>query len=306
MRWNMEDKGLDSLLKESYDLHFHIGPDILPRKHTVEDLVKAEEGRIKGIALKSHSFPTIALINGIEDHMGLDLVGSVTLNYFMGGFNESAIYASSVMSRDLPIIVWFPTVHAENHLIQNKSDYEIPPEWVKDPSFKPRPKTDLKAIKVTNWAGKLIRKANNCLNTMAENECILATGHVSWREAERLAEEALDRGITTIITHPMQRDIAMPLEKQVELAGKGAYIEYCYIMYLDRDNPGDYPVEEQVNAVEEIGTDNVVLTSDAGQNKNPGASQSMRDFVKLLGDKGLGEKDFRRMIVENPRKILGL
>ncbi len=299
----MDDKRLADLVKDSYDLHFHIGPDILPRKYTVEDLIREESGRIRGVALKSHSFPTIALINAVKDG-NIDLIGSITLNYFMGGFNESAIYASSVMSRDNPIIVWFPTVHAENHLVQNKSEYEIPPEWVKDPSFKPRPKTELKAIKVTNWAGKLIRKAENCLDTMAEMDCILATGHVSWKEAEKLVDEALDRGITPIVTHPMQRDIAMPVDKQVELAGKGAYIEYCYIMYLDRDNPGDYPLEEQASAMNEIGPEHVLLTSDAGQLRNPGSSECLREYVKLLEPHGLGEKDFRQMTVENPKEIL--
>jgi hypothetical protein len=302
----MDEGEITQIISGAYDLHFHIGPDILPRKYSVEELIREQGGRLRGVALKSHSFPTIALINAVEDHGGLNLIGSVTLNYFMGGFNESAIYASSVMSRDNPIIVWFPTVHAENHLIHNKSEYEIPPEWVKNPEFKPRPKTDLKAIRVTNWAGKLIRKANNCLNIMAEMECILATGHVSAKEAEKLAEEALDRGIKTIITHPMQRDIAMPLETQIKLAGKGAYIEYCYIMYLDRDNPGDYPLEEQAEAIREIGADRVVLTSDAGQVKNPGSSDSLAEYVRLLEQHGLSRNDFEQMLVKNPGQILGV
>lgn len=302
----MEDKAVSKLVGASYDLHYHIGPDILPRKQTVEELLDAEAGKIEGIALKSHSFPTIALINAVGDMKGPRLIGSITLNYFMGGFNESAIYASSVMSPEAPIIVWLPTVHAENHLIHNKSEYEIPPEWVKDPAFKPRPKTDLKAIKVTNWAGKLIRKANNCLEEMAEMGCILATGHVSAKEAETVALEALDRGIKTIVTHPMQRDIAMPVETQAKLAEKGAYIEYCYIMYLDRDNPGDYPLKEQAHAIREVGADQVILTSDAGQNKNPGSSDSLKEYVKLLAEHGIERDGFKAMLMENPKKILGI
>jgi hypothetical protein len=302
----MGDDDTRKLIRDSFDLHFHIGPDILPRKYTVEDFIREEEGKISGVALTSHSFPTIALINAVKKKTDLTLIGSVTLNYFMGGFNESAIYASSVMSKEHPIIVWFPTIHAENHLIQNKSEYEIPPEWVRDPNFKPRMKYDLRAIKLTDWAGKLIRKAENCLKMIEQMNCIVATGHISCKEAQKLAEEALGRGIKTIITHPMQRDIAMPLEKQVELAGKGAYIEYCYIMYMDRDNPGDYPLDEQVKAIREIGPEHVVLTSDAGQVRNPGSSQSLMEYVKLLQQHGLEKKDFKQMLIENPRKILGV
>ncbi|MFH1055840.1 MAG: DUF6282 family protein [Candidatus Altiarchaeota archaeon] len=298
--------GIDELLRESYDLHFHIGPDILPRKYTVEELVKEESGKIKGVALKSHSFPTIALINALKDPKGMQLIGSVTLNYFMGGFNESAIYASSVMSKDNPIIVWFPTVHAENHLLKNKSKYEIPPEWVKDPNFKPRTKDDLKAIRVTEWSGKLIRKANHCLAMMQEMGCILATGHISWQESEKLVSESLDRGIPTIITHPMQKEIAMPIEVQRKLADKGAYIEYCYIMYLDRDHPGDYPLQEQVRCIKEIGPERIVLTSDAGQKSNPGSSESLKQYINLLEQHGLEGKDFKVMLQDNPKKILGV
>jgi len=302
----MDDKELTGLIRRSYDLHFHIGPDILPRKYTVEDLVREERGKVKGIALKSHSFPTIALINAVKDPDDLTLIGSVTLNYFMGGFNSSAVYASSVMSKKRPIIVWFPTIHAENHLVKNHSEYEIPPEWVRDPNFKPRRKWDLRAIKVTDWAGNLIRKARYIMDISQEMKCIIATGHVSWQESEKLAQESIDRGLKVIITHPMQKDIAMPLDVQKRLAEKGAYIEYTYIMYLDRDSPGDYPLAEQAKAIREIGPDKVVLTSDAGQVKNPGSSQSLMDYVKLLQQHGLGAEDFEQMLVKNPKEILGV
>jgi len=302
----MDEEKAKELIRKSYDMHFHIGPDILPRKYTVEQLIAEEKGNIGGLVLKSHSFPTIALIDGIRQDPELDLIGSITLNYFMGGFNQSAIYASSVMSGEQPIVVWLPTIHAENHLVQNKSKYEIPPEWIKDPTFKPRYKDNLRAIKVTDWAENIIRKMNECLETMAEMKCVLATGHVSWQEAERVALAALDMGIPTIITHPMQRDIAMPLDVQVKLAEKGAYIEYCHIMYLDRDNPGDYPLAEQVVCMEEIGADKLVISSDAGQCKNPKSSESLGEFIGLLADNGMDEDVFETILVKNPKKILGL
>jgi len=301
----MNEKELDDLIRDSIDMHFHVGPDILPRKFTVEELIREERGKIKGVALKAHSFPTIAAINQAKNRPDdFTLIGSVTLNYFMGGFNSSAIYASSVMSKDHPIIVWFPTVHAENHLLKNHSEYEIPPEWVRDPNFKPRKKWDLRAIKVTDWAGKLIRKANYVLDMAQKMNCIIATGHISWQEAEKLALESLDRGLKVIVTHPMQKDIAMPLEVQKKLADKGAFIEYCYIMYLDRDFPSDYPVEEQVRCIKEIGSDRCIITSDGGQVRNPGPSECLKAYVRLLGDKGLSLDEFKVMLQKNPEKLI--
>jgi hypothetical protein len=222
----------------------------------------------------------------------------------MGGFNSSAIYASAVMSKKYPIIVWFPTVHAENHLKKNKSKFEFPPEWVKDPNFIARKKSELRAIKVTDWNNKLYDKCDRVLRMIKKMNCILATGHLSWKESEVLATEALNMGIKVIITHPMQRDIKMPLKTQKKLADKGAFIEYCYIMYLDRDNPGDYPPEEQARCIKEIGADKVILTSDGGQIRNPGPTKCLHEYIKLLQPHGLEKKDFHQMLVNNPKTIL--
>ena len=303
----MRDDEIDKIIKRSYDLHFHIGPDILPRKYNVKQLMEAEQGKIAGIVLKSHSFPTITDIIASEGRTGIPkLFGSVTMNYFMGGFNPSSIYASSTMSKDFPIMVWFPTIHAENHLRHNYSNYEIPPEWVKDPDFVPRIKTELKAIRVTDWNNTLFNKCIRVLKMIKKMNCIIATGHLSWEETEVLAAEALKEEIKVIVTHPNQRDIAMPLRIQKELARKGAYIEHCYIMYLDRDNEDDYPLDEMADKINEVGADHCILSSDAGQIANPSSSESLKEFVKLLAKEGITKSQFEKMLIKNPEKILGI
>ncbi|MDY6854885.1 MAG: DUF6282 family protein [Thermodesulfobacteriota bacterium] len=301
----MHDDDIDYMIKNSYDLHFHVGPDILPRKYNVQQLIQKEEGNIAGIVLKSHSFPTITEIVGSKDmDYHLKLFGSITMNYFMGGFNPSAIYASSIMSKNYPIIVWFPTIHAENHLRHNYSNYEIPPEWVKDPEFKPRIKTELKAVRVTDWNNTLFDKCVRVLKMIKKMNCIIATGHLSWEETEVLVTDALKEGIKVIVTHPNQKDIAMPLRVQKELARKGAYIEHCYIMYHDRDNEEDYPLDEMVDKINEVGADHCILTSDAGQIKNPGSNESLKEFVRLLSKEGITRSQFEKMLIKNPESIL--
>ncbi|MDO8673607.1 MAG: DUF6282 family protein [Dehalococcoidia bacterium] len=305
----MNDSEIEAIVRKSIDLHLHVGMDILPRQHTVEELFLAERGKIAGVAVKSHSFPTVPDVMAAR-RLARDemiLIGSLTLNYFTGGFNPSAIYAAAVMSRGYPVLVWFPTVHAENHLVRSSSMYEIPPDWVKDPAFTSRYKTEVKAIKVTDWAGNLIPKAWQVLNMMREmGNCVLATGHLSWEEARKLSLEALNLGLPVIVTHPMQRDIAMPVKVQAELAHKGGFIEFCYVMYLDRDHPEDYPPEEMVRQIRQIGVDKCILSSDAGQIRNPGPSACLKAFVELLEPHGITKDEFETMMVRNPRKILGL
>lgn len=306
---SMDRREVEELIRNAYDLHMHIGTDILPRRYTVEELVDLEEGKIAGIALKSHCFPTISTINDVlrQRQTPLRLFGSITLNYFMGGFNASAIYASAVMSPEHPLIVWFPTVHAWNHLKHNYSDYEIPPEWVKDPLFKPRLKTELKAIRVSDDINnQLYDKCVRVLHMVKKMRCVVGTGHLSWQEVEPLARTALDMGIKVILTHPMQRDISMPLRLQKELAQLGAFVEFCYIMYLDRDNEADYPLDEMTDKISEIGADQCILTSDTGQLGNPPPSECLARFVELLSQQGITRTQFEKMLIRNPRRIMDM
>ena len=114
-------------VKNFIDLHVHIGPEVIPRKFTVNTVAKEEKGKIAGMALKSQFFPTTPLIKSENKGEGIILVGSVTLNNSVGGLNPDAIYASARIS-EAPIIVWFPTISAGQFL--DNSKYEIPPEWV--------------------------------------------------------------------------------------------------------------------------------------------------------------------------------
>src|SRR3989338_4155891 len=98
------------------------------------------------MALKSHFYPTIPLIICEKEAEDFVLIGSVTLNNYIGGLNADAIYASAKLS-SRPIIVWFPTISAENFL--SKSKYEIPPEWVGE-GFTSRLSSEIKGIKIVN------------------------------------------------------------------------------------------------------------------------------------------------------------
>ena len=304
----MKDSDIRELVRAGFDLHVHVGPDILPRKYTARKLMEEEKGKIRGLGLKAHSFPTISAINATKAEIETDLVmvGSITLNYFMGGFNPSAVYASAVLSPGLPVIVSFPTIHAENHLKKNYSAYEIPPEWVKDPKFVPRKKHELKAIRVTDWNGRIFGKCMRVLDMVKRMNCIVATGHLSWEEARELALVALDMGLKVIVTHPYQKDIDMPVEVQKELTEKGAYVEYCYIMYLDRDHKWDYPPDEIADLIRAVGPEHCILTSDTGQLSNPAPSDCTFQFVKLLQKEGIAKEEFEKMIIENPIALLGL
>lgn len=278
------------------DLHVHVGPEPIPRKFTTRSIALEEKGKIAGLALKNHFFPTMPMIAAVEQSELL-LVGSVVLNNAVGGLNPEIIRASAQLS-PCPIIVWFPTISAQNFL--NQSTYEIPSEWGGKNS---RLSSTISGITVVD-DGKIIPEAKAVLQAIKENNCILATGHLSWQEAKLLVEEAVRMGIKRIIvTHPIYQRIAMPLEVQQELAqNEGVYIEQCYSMYLI----DGISISEIAMQIKAIGAEKCIITSDMGQVNSPPPSQAIKTFAELLKEKGITEQELRVMGEVNPRKLLGL
>lgn len=300
----MTEKEKEALIKVSWDMHVHVGPDLLPRKYSVASLAEEEEGKIGGIVTKSHAFSTQPAVKIEEDRRKIKLVGSVTLNNFVGGLRPDAVYASAVIPTNYPCIVWFPTIHAKNHLKQSRGNYEIPPDWIKKPGFVTRKKKAVAPIEIIDKKGQLTQEAELVLRTIKKMGAILASGHLSWREAKILAEKALKMGIKVILTHVSGRDINMPLKIQKELARKGAFIEYCYIFWLDRDRPWDYSPQESAVNIKEIGVEQCIISSDSGQTGNPSPSQCLKAWVSLLEKHGLKKDNFYQMLVRNPQRIL--
>ncbi len=281
-------------VKNFIDLHVHIGPEIFPRKFTVPEIIKEEADRISGLALKNHFYPTMPLIKSIKN-TELLLIGSVTLNNYTGGLNPDAVYASAKLSEN-PIIVWFPTISAENFL--RKNSYEIPAEWTG--GFASRQSSEVKGIRITE-EGALTAEAKKVLVAVKEYGCILATGHVSWQEAAMLVKEAAGMGIKkTIVTHPIYQHIDMPVEVQKELAGnEGVFIEQNYAMHIiDK-----ITIERIAEQIKYIGPVKCILSSDMGQPMNPSPSEALERFTVLLEQCGVSVNELRTMGEKNPEKL---
>lgn len=290
-------KQIKDIIRNSIDLHVHIGPEIIPRKYTVEELDKFEKGRLYGAVLKNHFYPTSYLIKSTKAK-NIKLFGSVVLNNFIGGLNKEAVYASSLLLES-PLMVWFPTINAEQFLKQ--SEYEIPPEWVEGSLKKSRRASLVNGIKITDKNNKINENALEVLRMIKSTNSILATGHISWQESVALIEKAQELGIKKIIvTHPIYQRIDMPVRVQKQLVLMGAKIELCYSMYsIDK-----IPMEKIVRQIREVGPDNCVLSSDVGQKFSPPPSKALYDFASKLYSLGIPFNDLEVMLVKNTRTLL--
>lgn len=283
---------LINIIKQAIDIHVHVGPEIIPRKYTVSSLIRTEQGKIGGFVLKNHFYPTVPFVNEVKNMNGLKVFGSIVLNNAVGGLNAEAIYASTLISK-LPIIVWFPTISAENFL--RKSEFEIAPEWIQDDTFNARKANEVKPIRLTR------RKVVNVLKTIKESNTILATGHISWQESVWLVELAKKIGVKNIvITHPIYQKISMPVSVQKKLAKKGCFMEQSYSMYsIDK-----IPIQKIAEQIKSVGYRNVILSSDMGQTFSPPPSQALYQFSTLLQKEGVDIKNLYQMLVINPKKLM--
>ena len=286
------------IVREAVDLHVHVGPEMLPRKHDPFTLLDSQMEKVGGICLKSHCYSTVSWAKMFNEAFDTNfLIGSVTLNNFVGGINLDLLYTDRNIA-DGPFIVWLPTIHAENHL--NSSEWEVKKEWVESPNFKPRRSESIRPVKVVE-NGSLTKEMMELLGFVRKNDCVLATGHVSWKEGERVVKKAISMGINKIIiTHPIYQLIDMPVEVQKELAELGAYMEHSYAMH-SIDKIGLDRISSQIR---EVGAGSCILSSDVGQTISPDPDGALREFASGLMEHGLTFDEIRQMLVENPRKLV--
>ena len=290
-------RDIENIVKRAIDLYVHIGPEVIPRKYTVEKLIREEEGKIAGMALKNHFYPTMPLIKSASIKTKLKLFGGLALNNAVGGLNSEALYASALIT-DRALVVWLPTINAENFL--SSSQFELAPEWIRQPDFQSRKAEVIKPVPITKKS-YLTDELKNILLMIKDTSSVLATGHISWKETLAVVTYAENIGIKNIIvTHPIYQRISMPIEIQRQLVKKGAFIEHCYSMY----SIDGIPIGEIAEAIKKIGSKYVILSSDVGQVFSPSPSSALKEFASKLVKKGISEEELYTMLVVNPNKLL--
>jgi len=284
------------ILRETIDLHVHVGPEIIPRKFDAKGLIVSERGKIRGAAIKNHFFPSfVSRANKSKDFL---IINSVVLNVFQGGFNPDVIKAVRV-STDGPMIVWFPTINA-NYPSKNAKSI-VPQEWLGNKKID---NNLLNSQSLNIWSAKkgvISKKVISVLEAIKQCNAILATGHLSWQESAKLVDEAKKMGIKKIIiTHPIYQKIAMPTFVQKKLATVGCYIEHCYSMYsIDK-----IPIKLIAKQIKVVGAERCILSSDVGQKFSLSPSEALSDFIYLLSKNGITETELYQMLVVNPNFLV--
>lgn len=291
------------LVRGAYDVHIHVSPDVMRRR--IDDVTLAGRFAAVGLAgfvLKSHYAPTAeraAVVRRAEP--GATALGAITLNASVGGLNPIAV---EIAGRGGAKFVWLPTVDSANQRQCQAAEPEgaTPPMWAKL-------QDDLRAdgmaadpVDVLTPDGAVVPAARQVFRLIARHDMVLATGHLHADEIAAVVEAAAEEGVRRmVVTHPEFTSQRVAVDRQRELAARGALLERCFTTPYT----GKVTWETWFRAIREAGPENSVVSSDLGQPFNPPVEDGLAICADKLLDEGLSEQVVRTMTVHNSRWLVG-
>ena len=264
------------------DFHAHSGPDSRPRSvNDYEAARAAKAAGMRGLVLKNHFTTTAAraaLTMARVD--GLEIFGGLVLNRAMGGLNVEAVRHMVWDTGGRGKVVWLPTFDAEYYLTREESAEPFVSVVVDG-----RPAPELEEI----------------FTLVAEHDLVLATGHSAPEEVLLLLPEMQRLGVRRIlITHVFGQNAT--LEQMRSMADAGAVMEIDWLAVYS----GGRTIDEYVEAINAIGAEHFLMSSDLGQATNPLHAEGLRAYIQALRGAGISDADIDTMIRVNPARLLGL
>jgi Family of unknown function (DUF6282) len=289
----------DELLNGAIDLHVHVDLEfslsaVRKREPEREWLPKAEALGMRGVLLKSHWWPTAPAVHYIKQlYAGsVELWPSVTLNPVVGGVELWAAEAAAALGAR---VVFLPTWGSLRDLEERGFIHEqIEATYA---TFDP---AQIVGTPLITNAGGLTTRARDLVHFCHEHDLTLATGHVHWREALAVIEEAHAAGYERVIfTHPFR---GTPLDVLQRAASLGAYLEVVW----GNIGPGRVRPDDFVHLMRQVGVERCVIASDSFRAAQPPPPELFRYMVGTLYDAGLTAAEIRTAAADNPARALGI
>jgi hypothetical protein len=196
-------------------------------------------------------------------------------------------------------IVWFPTIGSPQHIAHHRAhpDLKFPKLAVQLQPEEP--------IDVLDGNGQLKPEVHRILESIAEADAILASGHMAPASITAVFEAAREKGVRRMLVNHPNFVIEASYDDARHWVGLGALIEHSLCMYDDESAFYHWDLETLLKWIEAVGAEHSTLGSDLGQMANPLPTESFRKMVSGLLDRGMPERDVRGMVADNPRQLLG-
>ena len=260
----------------------------------------ADSVGMRAIVVKSHHHPTVMDVRAMAPQLAgirTKVYGSIALNSMVGGLNPSAVDLALKMGAK---VVWFPTISARRHQEHQQAHPDL--------KF-PKPSVPLRrpdVVDILDEGGALRPEVPAILKMVAEADAVVAAGHQAPDRIQILLEAARDAGVKrTIVNHP-EYVIEATREQVAKFAETGALIEHECCMYDDASEFYHWDLAQLKGWVDLVGADRTSIGSDLGQINNPLPIESFKKMLSGLHDCGVSEGDLRKMVRDNPARLLGL
>lgn len=215
----------------------------------------------------------------VQNLSNIDVFGGVCLNFSVGGFNPNAVEVSAQMGGKF---VWFPTISLPEMRNEFSKSYH--------------------SSLSTEFLSSQSEELESILNIIAQNDMVLATGHLKASEIFYLIDEASSRGVKRmVINHPLTGVVGASLEEQKEMA-RYAFLEHCFVACMPlHDNLDPEIITESIKY---IGPKNSIMATDFGQKHNPEPVIGFKMFINVMMDNGITKKEIEAMCSLNPQKLI--
>jgi hypothetical protein len=286
------------LMEGAVDTHVHSAPDLVARKLDDFELVRqARERGMAGLVLKNHFFTTTLRAQLVASQVpGIAVVGSIVLNQPMGGINPWAVEAAG---RGGAKVVWMPTAHAENQL-----HHETGPGVRAHPAAMHLPGRSA-AVTVFEADGRPSADTETVLEIIRDRGMVLATGHLTPDEVDRLTARAVEIGVRKIVsTHPDSPSISIPVALQKKLAERGVYFERTFNVTQPRYKRLDVP--GLAARIREVGPQSTIMATDFGQPDSPYPADGLESYIQGMLENGISADEVRQMVSQHARALLDI
>jgi len=296
----------DELLRNAIDMHCHPYPDVSLDcrnfKDNVDTLQLACNAGMRGIVFKGQIWPTTGVVCELQKLFpDISIFSSITLNATVGGIKPWVIEAAAKQGAK---VVWMPTWCTEDKIKAGWAGAH--PHMRKHlPTLQQYYERE-EGIRITNARGRLTDEILEVVKMVKDFDMVLCTGHISVGDSLALAEECQRIGLKKLIwTHPFGRGTPPP-EVVKTMVDFGAYVEFCALHTIIVSRLSRMHPTEAAKAIQEIGCERCLLTSDSFMEWAPPSPEFLKMFVVMLLDLAIPAQAIKVMIQDNPAKILGL
>jgi len=223
-----------------------------------------------------------------------NMIGGITLNYPVGGINPAAVDACLQQGGR---IVWGPSGHSKFHATLKGGLGNWGHVGMK--MYNP---PNEEGITIFDEQGKLTYAIKEIVSIIKKYNALFATSHLSPEEIIEITRYCKHEKVKVLMTH-LGWTPEYSLELGKEVVKHGGMIELSAVTFGGGFNP-KLKIIDCVERIREYGADKIVLSTDSGALRFPKPCEALRIFGENLILQGIPEKDIRKMMSDNPLKLI--